>query len=390
MTVSPSGPEILEQFRARQDEMVSLLSRLVMIESPSREPHTQGPLLELLAAELEKAGMRAVLVPGTKTGGYLYARPRHRRKRKPLQLLVGHCDTVWPVGTLEKMPLEIGEDTIKGPGVFDMKAGLTQIIFALKLINELGIEPEVDPLVLINSDEEIGSRESRHAIMRLARIADRALVLEPPLGLEGKLKTARKGIARFTIVVKGEAAHAGLDPGKGVSAIVELSHQIQTLFAMNDPEKGITVNVGMVEGGLTPNMVAPESRAVIDVRVQTRDDAERLTEQIRGLKPTHPEAELAVEGAFGRPPMEQTSRNRALWDLARELGYAIDLELEQGTAGGGSDGNYASLHTATLDGLGTRGDGAHAPYEFIYAEGLPERAALLTLLLLQGQINNND
>lgn len=271
---------------------------------------------------------------------------------------------------------------VKGPGVYDMKAGLTQILFALQTIRALGLELPYLPVVLINSDEEKGSRDATPAIRRLAKMARRAFVLEPPLGLEGKLKTARKGLGRFILTVKGKPAHAGLDPGKGASAILELSHQIQQLFALNDSERGITVNVGMIEGGTSANVIAPTSRAVVDVRVLTQEDGERVAEEIRGLRAHTPGTELRIEGGIGRPPMEKTDRNQQLWQDARRAGEALGLTLEEATAGGGSDGNTTSLYTATLDGLGTPGDGAHAHHEFIFADRLIERTALLTLLLL--------
>jgi glutamate carboxypeptidase len=236
--------------------------------------------------------------------------------------------------------------------------------------------------VLINSDEEIGSRESTTIIKRLAKVANRAYVLEPPLGLEGQLKTARKGLGRFTLKVTGKAAHAGLDPQKGINAIVELSHQVQQLYAMNDFEKGITVNVGTIEGGISPNMVAPESKAVVDVRVLTEADGEFITKKIRGLKSHLPNVKLKVEGGIGRPPMEKTERNQELWKMAQRQGQHLGIELEQATAGGGSDANTTSIFTATLDGLGTPGDGAHATHEYIFESKLIERTALLALLLL--------
>jgi glutamate carboxypeptidase len=321
-------------------------------------------------------------MPGKQTGGYLFARPSKRRREQPLQLMVGHCDTVWEIGTIEEMPLEQTREQMKGPGIFDMKAGLTQMAFALQAIRDLNLKTTLCPVALINSDEEIGSRESTPAIRRLAKIAKRAYILEPPLGLEGKLKTARKGLGRFTLLVKGRAAHAGLDPGKGASAIVELSHQIQNLFALNDPQRGITVNVGMIEGGVSPNVVAPQSKAVVDVRVLSLADAEYITHRIHSLKPVLPDTELEIDGAIGRPPMEKTARNRLLWALARTEALKMGLDVEEATAGGGSDGNTTSLYTATLDGLGATGDGAHAAHEFIFVDKLIERTALLTLLLM--------
>jgi glutamate carboxypeptidase len=252
----------------------------------------------------------------------------------------------------------------------------------------MSLHSHLSPVILINSDEEIGSTESRHIIKRLAKIAERAFVMEPPLGLEGKLKTARKGLGRFTITVKGKAAHAGLDPGKGINAIVELSHQVQKLFAMNDFDKGITVNVGTIQGGISPNVVAPESKAVVDVRVLNKEDGEFISEQIYGLQPTIPDVEIKVEGGIGRPPMERTARNQKLWRLAKTKALLLGLDLEDATAGGGSDGNTTSTYTATLDGLGTTGDGAHAIHEFIFLDQLPERTALLTLLLLSPSLDN--
>ena len=271
-----------------------------------------------------------------------------------------------------------------------MKAGLTQMVFALKVIDNLSLETPLTTILLINSDEEIGSHESREAIKRLARIAERAFVMEPPLGIEGKLKTARKGIGRFTITVTGKAAHAGLDPGKGINAIVELSHQVQHLYDMNDFEKGITVNIGTIEGGISPNVVAPKSKAVVDVRVLNNEDGKAITEKIHGLRPNLPDVKIKVEGGMGRPPMERTSRNQKLWKLAQAKALLLGLQLEEATAGGGSDGNTTSTFTATLDGLGTTGDGAHAQHEFIFTDQLPERTALLTLLLLSNSLKQQE
>ena len=211
---------------------------------------------------------------------------------------------------------------------------------------------------------------------------NRVFVLEPSLGPDGRLKTTRKGIGRFTVKVKGKAAHAGLDPERGASAILELSHVVQALFALNDPENGITVNVGTIEGGLRPNVVAPESKAVVDVRVETQKDAEFIESRIHGLEPSVPGTVLEVDGRIGRPALEPTPRNRELWHLAEGLSGELGLDLQEGLAGGGSDGNTTSLYTATLDGLGPVGDGAHAPHEFLYVEETLERTALLTLLLL--------
>jgi glutamate carboxypeptidase len=253
---------------------------------------------------------------------------------------------------------------------------------ALDALAHFGLEPSVAPHVFLNSDEEIGSRESRRYIERLAPQMDRVFVLEPSLGPSGKLKTARKGIGRFTVTVSGEAAHAGLDPGAGASAILELSHVIQELFALNDLDRGVTVNVGTIDGGLRPNVVAPSSKAVVDVRVATRQDAERVEAAIRELEPVTPGTSIEVDGLFGRPAMEHTPANRHLWRLACQLGSELGMELDEGMAGGGSDGNFTSLYTATLDGMGAVGDGAHARHEHLLLQPTLDRAALLALLLL--------
>jgi glutamate carboxypeptidase len=259
----------------------------------------------------------------------------------------------------------------------------------MEALQHFSIEPSVTPHIFLNSDEEIGSRESRRYIESLAPLMNRVFVLEPSLGLAGRLKTARKGIGRFTVTVQGEAAHAGLDPGAGASAILELSHVIQTLFSLNDLDRGITVNVGTIDGGLRPNVVAPKSKAVIDVRVATKADSEAVAAAILGLEPATPGTSLQIEGGFGRPAMEKTPANRQLWALACRLGAELGLQLEEGMAGGGSDGNTTSLYTATLDGLGAVGDGAHAHHEHLLLDKSLERAALLTLLLMAEPLEGN-
>jgi glutamate carboxypeptidase len=369
--------------QSQESWVVALLERLARSESPSSDPSSQPAVCSLLAEAFEPLGYRVRQLPGRTSGGMLFARPCRRRRRVPVQLMLGHYDTVWPAGTLATMPFERSGDTVRGPGVFDMKGGLVMMILALRGLRELGVEPEVTPVVFANSDEEIGSRDSRRYIEALARRVIRAFVLEPSLGEAGRLKTARKGIARFTVTVTGQAAHAGLEPGKGASAILELSHVIQRLFELNDPERGVTVNVGTIDGGLRPNVVAPESRAVVDVRVAGAGDARRVEAAIRGLKTSTPGTQVRIEGGFGRPPLEPTPRNQRLWERARRLGKSLGLDLEQAAVGGGSDGNTTSLYTATLDGLGPVGGGAHAPDEHLKLGPTLQRAALLALLLAE-------
>jgi glutamate carboxypeptidase len=367
-----SSAAVLDYLRAQREPLVAFLGDLVRAESPSSDPGSQSGVRSLLAAELGARGFATRFVAGRRTGGHLIARPRGRRRQARQQLVIGHYDTVWPVGTLRTMPFEYDGRHVRGPGVFDMKGGLAELAFALRAIEALGLSMSVVPIVFLNSDEEIGSRESAPHIARLARATDRALILEPSLGPKGALKTARKGVGRYTITVKGRAAHA----------ILELSHVIQKLFALNDPARGVTVNVGTVDGGLRPNVIAPESRAVVDVRIARQADAELVDAEIRGLEPTSPGSTLIVQGGIGRPALEPTPRNRALWRLARRLGGEIGLELTEAAAGGASDGNTTSLYTATLDGLGPVGDGAHAHHEHLDIDLTIERTALLTLLLL--------
>ncbi len=351
------------------------------METPSTGPQACALVLDRLALDLSALQYRAVRHPGTRTAGLLYARPHVRDHGAPYQLVVGHADTVWPMGTLATMPIRSVDGTLAGPGVFDMKAGLTQLVFALKALRALRIEPTVTPVVVVNADEEIGSPDSARHISRLAAAAHRALVLEPALGAEGRLKTQRKGIGRFTLVIRGRAAHAGLDPEAGASAILELSHQVRALFDLNDPARGVTVNVGMVDGGLRPNVVAPTARAVADVRVRTQLDAEEIDARIRALRPHTPGTHVEVSGGFGRPPMEASPRGAALFLLAQQLGSSIGLRLSEASVGGGSDANLTAQHTPTLDGLGPVGASAHAHDEHIQLDSLPERASLLTLLL---------
>lgn len=366
-----------------QRALEDLLRRLVEAESPSDDVAAQAAPQALLREALAAAGLAVRHVPGRgRSGGHLYARPADRRRGRPFQLCLGHSDTVWPHGTLAAMPFAVRDETLHGPGVLDMKGGLVILVGALQALHALGLRPEADPVVFVNSDEEVGSDESTDWIVRLARGACRAFVLEPGLGRAGHLKTRRKGVGRFTVRVRGRGAHAGLDPQAGASAILELSFLIQQLHALNDLERGVTVNVGLIEGGQQTNVVAPTSAAHVDVRVPTRADARRIEAAIYGLEATTPGTTLEITGAVSRAPMEATPRNRALWHAARDVGAALGMTLDEGFAGGGSDGNTTSRFTATLDGLGAVGLGAHAEDEHMTRASLLDRAALLAGLLL--------
>jgi glutamate carboxypeptidase len=377
-----SVDQVREFILGQKDALVELLQGLVEAESPSAHPESHDSIRRILSVALMDVGY-AVREPGIRGGArHIFARPATRPRDRGSQLLLGHFDTVWPIGTLDQRPFAVNGNTVRGPGVFDMKGGLAQIILALRAIRELGLEPPLTPVVLVNADEEIGSRTSSSYIRMLARRAERAFVLEPAMGANGDLKTERKGIGRFTVTVFGKAAHAGLDPEGGASAILELSHVIQALFALNDPDKGITVNVGTVDGGIQPNVIAPHGTAVVDVRVPTVESGKAIERAIHAIEPTTPGVRLHIEGRIGRPSMEATPRNIALWRKAKELGGELGLELRPARAGGGSDGNTTSQYTATIDGLGPVGDGAHAEHEHLFIDKTLERAALLTLLLL--------
>lgn len=398
---SPSLPDptaVLDTVRAQRDEMLGFLERLVLCESPSSDPEAQAAVFDLLEEALDGVHYEVRRLAGERSGGQLLAAPKGSdfggveldvEQAVPasgsgpaVQLLLGHCDTVWPHGTLAEMPVRISDTVMSGPGVFDMKAGLAQTVFALRALRELDLEPDIVPLMLVNSDEEIGSAESAPLIVHLARQAERVYVMEPALGPEGKLKTARKGVGQFVVTVKGKAAHAGLDPEAGASAILELAHQVLRLFELSDAARQVSVNVGIIGGGMRPNVIAPESQAVVDVRVPDAVEGERITAAIRNLVPVTQGVSLEISGAIERTPLERNARNQALWHLARGLAEELGMQLDEGFAGGASDGNLTSLVVATLDGLGAVGDGAHAVHEHIDVARSLERCALLAMLMM--------
>ncbi|MFB6240619.1 MAG: M20 family metallopeptidase [Gemmatimonadota bacterium] len=373
---------LLEYMRERRGEMEADLRRMAEAESPTFEPERQEPVFDQLTEGLAMAELETRRFEGDVSGGVMLAAPRHRERGRPYQLVLGHSDTVWPVGTLEEMPVVVEDGKMRGPGVFDMKGGLVQMIYALRALHDLELEPRVAPVVFINSDEEESSQDSIRHIERLARYADRAFVLEPGLGPRGKLKNARKGTGRFTIRVSGVRAHSGVEPEAGASAILALSRVVQQLHDASDPDRGATLNVGLIEGGQRANVVAPQSEARVDARTTSREDVEWLWEQLESLETGVPGTELEIEGGFNRPTMEPTEGNNALWRAAREVGEELGLDLEVGMSGGASDGNNAAKYVPTLDGLGAVGGGSHAPHEHVVLDAMPERAALLALMLL--------
>jgi len=381
--------KILAECQNEHKWYLNFLEKLVKVETPPNNPKSHKNAFSVLEKELSDLGFRTMITKGKRSGGQLLARlPGH--SGCGYQLWIGHIDTVWPAGTLKEMPFEIEDNHVSGPGVYDMKSGIAMMILALKVLQKLKIEPELSPVLFITSDEETGSRDSKNRIIQLAKAVNRSYVLEPSLDDDGKLKTRRKGTGHYDIIVSGKASHAGIEPEKGRSAIHELSHVIQQLFNLNDPENEITVNVGTIEGGISTNVIAASSKASVDVRVAKKKDARLIDQKIRSLKQTISGTSLQVTGEMGRPPLVQNKRNRALWKAAKELGELIGLDLKQGMSGGGSDGNFTSLHTATLDGLGAVGEGAHSSHEKIYLEETIKRTALLTLLSMIPDLNENN
>lgn len=370
-----------------KDDFLSLLKALVEQETPSDQPESFTKLWEILRGEFEALYFSVEHCAGDTTAGKMLCKPPNLKPDTPIQLIIGHCDTVWPIGTLEKMPFKVEGNHVSGPGTYDMKAGLCMMIYAMRALNELNLEPKVQPVFLINSDEEVGSEESESLIIAQAKHAERTLVLEPALGTEGKIKTQRKGIGEFEITITGKPAHAGLAPDEGVSAILGLSHIVQQLFRLNEPEKGITVNVGTIEGGERANVIAAQSKAVVDVRVPTIKDGERIEQTIYNLEPEIDGIDIKVSGNIRRPPLEKNEANKKLWQTILQLGKELDLELQEGTTGGASDGNITNLYSPTIDGLGAVGEGAHAYHEKIFLDETLNRTALLALFLLQPSPN---
>lgn len=377
-----TGPDLLEFLHARRGAMLESLTALVEHESPSRDKAALDGLANLLVERFQRVGGSVERLANGAGGDHLIIRFAGGGESKTPGLVLGHFDTVWPVGTLARLPVRTEGDRVFGPGIFDMKASLVLAEFAMLTLREHGVRPPRPWTFVFTSDEEIGSPISRPFIEEIARRSAVALVLEPPLA-GGRLKTARKGVGGFTVTVIGRAAHAGIEPEKGVSAIEELAHQVLRIQKLSAPHAGTTVNVGLIQGGSAANTVAAEAWAKVDVRAASMEEAARVESALRGLEAVHPEARVLVEGGINRPPMVRTAAIAALFEQARELGRGLGLELTEGSTGGGSDGNFtAAIGVPTLDGLGTPGAGAHAENEHILASTLPERAALLARLLL--------
>lgn len=383
---SAVAAEVLPHLVLRADEMAELLGELVRIESGTDDPAG----LDAMAARLE--GLFGEFGPvvrhpiGPGGASHLVVRVNGYVDEPGHVLVLGHYDTVWSRGTLDTMPMTVNtaDGTLAGPGSFDMKGGLVLVYYALRELTRLGLGPRRPTTLLLNCDEEVRSRTSRELITQLADGAAAALVFESPLP-GGGLKTSRKGTMTYRLEIDGRAAHAGIEPEKGASAIEELARQVPVLHALNDPANGTSVNVGVVRGGTRPNVVAAHAEADIDVRVLTAAEAERVDTSIRGLQPTVPGARLSVTADLSRPPMTPTDASRALFDRARAAWAGVSTSpLAEGSTGGASDANLvAALGVPTLDGLGPEGGGAHAADEHVLIATMPTRAALVAGLLAE-------
>ena len=374
---------MLNHFRALQASILDSIRVLVERETTSREEARLNEIAGFVASQLSDLGGQIELTPQPGYGTHLRARFDFGHDLSEEQVLViGHLDTVWPVGTLDRMPFRLTpEGAAHGPGVFDMKSGIAIAVRALNAIRTLGLQTKRPVTLLLTCDEEIGSKTSRSLVEEEAKRSAAALVLEPPI-TGGMVKTGRKGIGVFGVRAIGRAAHAGLDPRKGINANVELAHQVLRLAEMNDHERGVTVSVGVMNGGTTINVVPAEASAKVDVRFWTPEDGERIVREIRSLQPVLAEAQLEITGGINRPPMPRSEKNIALYEHARDLAAELGFELNDAVVGGGSDGNFtAAMGVPTLDGLGVDGAGAHADHEHIIVSDIPRRAALLTRLM---------
>lgn len=374
---------LLRALRPRQAGMVRLLGRMVAAESPSFDKAAVDRLSRILAAEWRRRGARVEFLRQAARGDHIRAEVSLGHGRPAGQLLVlGHLDTVYPRGTLARMPFRVSRGRAWGPGTFDMKGGLVIALFAVDALRHARVTPRKRLVFLWTTDEEIGSGTSRAAIQREAKRSDAVFVLEPALGRDGRLKTQRKGVGEVELHVTGRAAHAGVDPRKGVNAIHELALQVACLMRMNDFRRGITVQAGVVGGGTVSNVVPEHAWAKVDVRIAHASDARLLHRKLRALRPILKGVRLEVRGGINRPPLERTAAVRTLFHHAQALAREMGLALGEASTGGGSDGNFtAALGVPTLDGLGAVGNGAHSAREHILIRALPERAALLAALL---------
>jgi glutamate carboxypeptidase len=385
-TTLPAGAmlKILRELKNREKDMVRLLGDFVRCESPSHNKAAVDRFAAIVAREWRRRGAKVRILRNSSRGNHVRAevwlRPGRPARRQ--LMVLGHMDTVYPLGTLAKMPFRVSGGRAWGPGTFDMKGGLVLALFAMDALKATGIKPSKRLVFFWNSDEEIGSESSRRAIEREARRSDAVLVLEPSFGPDGRLKTARKGVGGAEIVVTGRSAHAGVDPEKGVNAVHELALQIQRMMKLNDPQRGITVQATVVAGGTVSNVIPAHARAQLDIRYSRMADAADLQRQLRHARPILKGARVEIRGERSRPPLERNAATRALFRQAQSLMRELGLPLGEAATGGASDGNLtAALGVPTLDGLGAVGDSPHNPREHVVIRALPQRAALIAGLL---------
>jgi len=374
----------LSYAQTNRRKIVDFIRRMVECESPSDDPGAVNRFVELVSADFAGLATRKT-VPGGRFGPHLRCEFALPGRRKSGQILVlGHSDTVYPVGTIASMPFRQSRGRLWGPGVLDMKGGIAFFTYAIRALRDMDVPVRRRVVLLLNSDEEVGSESSRALIEREARASQAVLVLEPGTGIEGKLKTARKGVGNYTVKVRGLAAHAGVDFTKGASAIVELARQIQKTAGFTDLKRGLTVNPGIVSGGTRTNVIASEAEVEVDIRVVRLRDARPLDRKFHALRPFDKRCAIEVAGGLSRPPMERSPGGIRLFRTARKLGRELGVEVDESMTGGGSDGNFtAALGVPTLDGLGAVGEGAHAPHESILIDRIADRTALLAKLIAE-------
>jgi len=364
---------LLPRLSEQLPEALTMLEQMVSMESPSLDKNRTDKFAQFVAGKFKEIGGRVDFVPAEKVGDHL--RVRFQSESSGRILLLGHTDTVWPAGEIARRPFKIENGRAKGPGVFDMKAGVLLMWMALRLM------PDRPVTILLTSDEELGSTSSRNLIETEATGCRAVLVLEPSLP-GGVLKTARKGVGTFTLKAIGRAAHAGIDPEKGVNAIEEIARQIVKLQKMTDATRGTSVTVGVVQGGTRSNVVPAEAAVEIDVRIASVEEAAKVTNQMKALEPELPGARLQLHGGINRPPMERTTETARLFEVAHRVAAQIGIDLKEGSTGGASDANFTSaLGIPTLDGLGAVGGAAHGVDEWVEIESLPLRAALVAGLI---------
>jgi glutamate carboxypeptidase len=369
---------ILPKVAAGETALLQRLRELVEVESPSDDKAAVDRANDLVSTWAQALGATIKRHKQRAYGDLLELRFGPPRSKRPRILLLGHLDTVWPLGTLAKMPWREADGRIFGPGILDMKFGVVSALEAIRVLTELGALRPVT--LLLNSDEEVGSEVSRPITEKLAQQCAAVFVLEPAQGLA--YKTARKGVGQFDLRVTGVAAHSGVDFQAGHSAVLEMSRLVQTISAFTDLSKGRTVNVGVIHGGTRSNVIAAECTAEVDIRIAKASDAPVVTRLMHNLRVTDKACKLEVAGGINRPPMERKPGTVALFKQARKLAAAIGLTLEEASTGGGSDGNFtAALGVPTLDGMGAVGAGAHAAHEHIVRDRIVERVALLTAML---------